>query len=68
MTGSFNDKIKLNFYLDIPKAVKDLDSVYVSMRNERTQETYVKYFDTLKYDEEKGGYKFSFAEDSGASA
>ena len=60
VTGSFNDKIKLNFYLDIPKAVKDLDSVYVSMRNERTQETYVKFFDPLKYDEEKGGYKFSF--------
>ena len=59
VTGSFNDKIKLNFYLDIPKTVMEEDSVYVSMRNERTKQTHEKFIDTAVFDTEKGGYKFS---------
>ena len=59
VTGSFNDKIKLNFYLDIPKTVMEEDSVYVSMRNERTNETKITFVSSKNYDQDKRAYRFS---------
>ena len=60
VTGSFNDRIKLNYYLDIPEEVMADESAYVLITNESTGNSDGKLFvRDARYNREKGGYRFS---------
>ena len=58
VSGSFNDRIKLNFYFGIPDAVHSDEKAYVTLTNERTGETTTLLIKNAALDAEKG-YKFS---------
>ena len=60
VTGSFNDKIKMNYYLNIPEEVMEDESAYVLITNESTGHSDGKLFvRDARYNKEKGGYRFS---------
>ncbi len=59
VTGSFNDKIKLNYYLDIPEKVMADENAYVTITNELTGKGLTLTVKGAPYNLEKGGYKFS---------
>ena len=59
VTGSFNDKIKLNYYLNIPDDVRADENACVKITNENTGKGVTLPVGDAVFDEEKGGYKFS---------
>ena len=59
VTGSFNDKIKLNYYLDIPEEVMADENAYVTISNESTGKDVALPVKDAPFNKEKGGYKFS---------
>ena len=61
VTGSFNDKIKLNYYLDIPEEVMEDENAYVTITNERTNAEITLLLKNAPFNQAKGGYKFSIA-------
>ena len=58
VSGSFNDKIKLNYYFDIPELLLRDNGAYVTLTNERTGEENPLYINEAEYVTDKG-YKFS---------
>ena len=60
VTGSFNDRIKLNYYLRIPASLRaDPNAKVVIKSEENTDRTVTLPVSGAGYDDEKGGYKFS---------
>ena len=61
VTGSFNDRIKLNYYLRIPASLRaDPNAKVVIKSEENTDRTVtLPVSEAEEYDDEKGGYKFS---------
>ena len=61
VTGSFNDRIKLNYYLRIPASLRaDPNAKVVVKSEENTDRTVtLPVSEAEEYDDEKGGYKFS---------
>ena len=58
VSGSFNDKIKLNYYFDIPESVVDEGGAYVIITNGATAEAVTLPVDKAVFVEGKG-FKFS---------
>ena len=58
VSGSFNDKIKLNYYFDIPELLLRDNGAYVTLTNERTGEDNTLYINEAECVTDKG-YKFS---------
>ena len=58
VSGSFNDKIKLNYYFDIPELLLRDNGAYVTLTNERTGEENTLYINEAEYVTDKG-YRFS---------
>ncbi len=58
VSGSFNDRIKLNFYFDIPDAVLEDEAAYVTLTNGNSGKTVTLLVGDAEFDEDKG-YKFS---------
>ena len=58
VTGSFNDRIKLNYYFDIPEEVLADEDAYVTLTNETTEKTETLLIKDAEYVTDKG-YKFS---------
>ena len=61
VTGSFNDKIKLNYYFDIPEEVLEDENAYVTITNERTDAEITLPVHSAPFNQAKGGYRFSVA-------
>ena len=61
VTGSFDDRIKLNYYLRIPASLRaDPNAKVVVKSEENTDRTVtLPVSEAEEYDDEKGGYKFS---------
>ena len=59
VTGSFNDRIKLNYYLNIPEEVLEDEKAYVTIKNESTGKTDTLPVKNAPFNREKGGYRFS---------
>ena len=60
VSGSFNDRIKLNFYFDIPQEILADQGAYVALTNTRKGSTVNRPIKDAEYVEGKG-YKFSLA-------
>ena len=58
VSGSFNDRIKLNFYFDIPDAVLEDEAAYVTLTNEDTGKEITMLVGDAEFVDGKG-YKFS---------
>ena len=58
VSGTFNDKIKLNYYFDIPESVVDEGGAYVTITNGATAEAVTLPVDKAVFVEGKG-FKFS---------
>ena len=58
VTGSFNDKIKLNFYFLIPESVRSDQGAYVTITNDRTGQKITQSVIDAEYFAGKG-YRFS---------
>ena len=59
ISGSFNDKIKMNYYFDIPEDVRADEGAYVNLTNGSTGETLTLLVREAQLADDKGGYKFS---------
>ena len=60
VTGSFNDKIKLNYYFDFPDTVLADDAAYVTLSNADTETTLTLPIKEASFTAGKG-YKFSIS-------
>ena len=58
VTGSFNDKIKLNYYFDLPENVRADEGAYVTITNDKNNKTSTIPLSEAEYVEGKG-WKFS---------
>ena len=58
VSGSFNDKIKLNYYFDIPESVVDEGGAYVTITNDATAEAVTLPVEEADFVEGKG-FRFS---------